>query len=47
MQTDPRLSTDDYVRAAHRLRAEAIADMFRVLSRMMFRRKPRAQVSFG
>lgn len=47
MQTDPRLTTDDYIREAHALRAAAIARMFAALARMMFRRKRHAQASFG
>jgi hypothetical protein len=47
MQTDPHLTTDDYIRNAHALRAAAIAQMFAALARMMFRRKRRPQIAFG
>jgi hypothetical protein len=47
MQTDPRLTTDDYVRNAHALRAAAIAGMFAALGRMLFRRKLQPKISFG
>ncbi len=47
MQNDPRLSNDYYIREAHALRAAAIRDLFAAMSRLLFRRKPRVQVSFG
>jgi hypothetical protein len=47
MQNDARLTTDDYIRQAHAMRAVAIQDMFSALARMLFRRKPRTQVLFG